>query len=63
MIAVAAVLTSASVHQSQAAIPLAAIGVQARHHLYDLMDAVYCGPLQCAHTVKAGAIAFGPIRD
>lgn len=39
-----ALLTSASLHDSQAAIPLAQISSQRFHNLYDLMDAAYDSP-------------------
>ncbi|NGX38027.1 MAG: hypothetical protein K1000chlam2_01196 [Chlamydiae bacterium] len=40
-IPVAAILTSASVHDSQAAIPLATITSNRTHNFYDLMDSAY----------------------
>lgn len=50
MIPIAAVLTSASVHDSQVAIPLATITAQRVTPLYDLMDAAYCSPIIRAHS-------------
>lgn len=41
MVPVSAVLTSASVHDSQAAIPLARLTAKRITHLYDIMDAAY----------------------
>jgi hypothetical protein len=39
---ISAVLTSASVHDSQAAIPLSRLSAQRVTNLYDVMDAAYC---------------------
>lgn len=50
MIPISAVLTSASVHDSQVAIPLATITAQRVTSLYDLMDAAYCSPILRAHS-------------
>ena len=50
MIPISAVLTSASVHDSQVAIPLATMSAQRVTHLYDLMDAAYCSPILRAHS-------------
>lgn len=56
MIPIAAVLTSASVHDSQVAIPLALISAQRVTHLYDLMDAAYCSPIIRAHSRSLGHV-------
>lgn len=56
MIPISAVLTSASVHDSQVAIPLATITAQRVTHLYDLMDAAYCSPLLRAHSESLGHV-------
>jgi hypothetical protein len=56
MIPIAAVLTSASVHDSQVAIPLATISAQRVTHLYDLMDAAYCSPILRAHSRSLGHV-------
>jgi Transposase DDE domain/Transposase domain (DUF772) len=59
-IPISAILTSASVHDSQAAIPLATITAKRVTNLYDLMDAAYD-----AAEITAGSIALGhvPIID
>lgn len=56
MIPISAVLTSASVHDSQVAIPLATISAQRVTHLYDLMDAAYCSPILRAHSRSLGHV-------
>ena len=56
MIPIAAVLTSASVHDSQVAIPLATISAQRVTSLYDLMDAAYCSPIIRAHSRSLGHV-------
>jgi hypothetical protein len=56
MIPIAAVLTAASVHDSQVAIPLATITAQRVTHLYDLMDAAYCSPILRAHSQSLGHV-------
>jgi len=56
MIPIAAVLTSASVHDSQVAIPLATLSAQRITHCYDLMDAAYCSPLIRAHSKALGHV-------
>ena len=43
-IPVSAILTSASLHDSQAAIPLARMGRERLTNLYDLMDSAYDAP-------------------
>jgi hypothetical protein len=44
-IPVAAILTSASLHDSQAALPLMQLSSQRVTYLYDLADAAYCSPV------------------
>ena len=56
MIPVAAILTSASVHDSQVAIPLATLSAQRVTSLYDLRDAAYCSPLIRAHSQSLGHV-------
>lgn len=56
MIPVSAVLTSASVHDSQVAIPLATMSAQRVTNLYDLMDAAYCSPILRAHSANLGHV-------
>lgn len=56
MIPICAVLTSASVHDSQVAIPLATISAQRITHCYDLMDAAYCSPIIRAHSERLGHV-------
>jgi hypothetical protein len=55
-IPISAVLTSASVHDSQVAIPLATITAQRITHCYDLMDAAYCSPIIRAHSERLGHV-------
>lgn len=49
-IPIRAVVTSASVHDSQVAIPLATLTAARVTSLYDLMDAAYCSPLIRQHS-------------
>ncbi|MGH7178648.1 MAG: transposase [Tepidisphaeraceae bacterium] len=56
MIPIAAILTSASVHDSQVAIPLATLSAQRVTSLYDVMDAAYCSPLIRAHSRSLGHV-------
>ena len=49
-IPVSAVVSSASVHDSQVAIPLATLTAARVTSLYDLMDAAYCSPLIRQHS-------------
>ena len=56
MIPISAVLTSASVHDSQVAIPLACLSAQRITHCYDLMDAAYCSPIIRAHSEALGHV-------
>ena len=59
-IPISAVLTSASLHDSQAAIPLATMTASRVINLYDLMDSAYDAP-----EIKAKSLALGhvPIID
>lgn len=57
---VSAVLTSASVHDSQVAIPLAQLTAQRVTSLYDLMDSAYDAPQIHAFS---RALGHGPIID
>jgi hypothetical protein len=59
-IPIACVLTSASLHDSQAAIPLATLSDQRSISLYDLMDAAYDAELIKNHSLSLGHI---PIID
>lgn len=56
MIPITALLTSASVHDSQVAIPLATLSAQRVTHCYDLMDAAYCSPIIRAHSQSLGHV-------
>lgn len=56
MIPISAVLTSASVYDSQVAIPLATITMQRVTHLYDLMDAAYDSTLIREHSRGLGHV-------
>jgi hypothetical protein len=57
-IPVSAVLTSASVHDSQAAIPLATMTAQRVTSLYELMDAAYCSQEIREHSTQLGHVAL-----
>jgi hypothetical protein len=57
-IPVSAILTSASVHDSQVAIPLATMTAQRVTNLYDLMDAAYCSKEIHEHSVQLGHVAL-----
>ena len=59
-IPISCILTSASVHDSQAAIPLAEISAQRVTSLYDLMDAAYDDTLIREHSI---ALNHVPIID
>jgi len=59
-IPVSCVLTSASLHDSQVAIPLAAMTVERVNNLYDLMDSAYDAPIIREHSKSLGHI---PIID
>lgn len=56
MIPISAVLTSARVHDSQFAIPLATMSAQRGTHCYDLMDAAYCSSIIRAHCKSLGHV-------
>jgi len=55
-IPISAILTSASVHDSQAAIPMATITAQRVINLYDLMDAAYDVPGILEHSRSLGHV-------
>lgn len=59
-IPISCILTSASVHDSQVAIPLAEISHQRVTSLYDLMDAAYDSPIIKSHSESLGHV---PIID
>ena len=59
-IPVSAILTSASAHDSQVAIPLATMTAQRVSSFYDLMDAAYDSQLIKAHSLSLGHV---PIID
>jgi hypothetical protein len=59
-IPVSAILTSASMHDSQAAIPLSQMTGQRITNLYDLMDAAYDAPQIRGYSIKMGHV---PIID
>ncbi len=59
-IPISAILTSASVHDSQAAIPLAAMSSQRVVNLYDVMDSAYDADLIKEHSRSLGHV---PIVD
>ena len=52
------ILTSASLHDSQAAIPLATMTGTRVTHLYDLMDSAYDAPEIRAHSASLGHVAI-----
>lgn len=56
MIPVTALLTSASVHDSQVAIPLATLSAQRVTNCYDLMDAAYCSPIIRQYSQRLGHV-------
>jgi hypothetical protein len=53
---IAALLSSASMHDSRAAIPLSLISAQRVTNLYDLMDAAYCSDLLREHSQALGHV-------
>jgi Transposase domain (DUF772)/Transposase DDE domain len=53
---IAALLSSASMHDSLAAIPLSLISAQRVTNLYDLMDAAYCSSELRAHSKSLGHV-------
>jgi transposase len=55
-IPLSALLTSASVHDSQAALPLAKITAKRVHNFYDLMDAAYDSPIILEHSKSLGHV-------
>jgi hypothetical protein len=55
-IPVAALLTSASVHDSQTAIALSIMSGERVTNLYDVMDAAYCSATLRAHSVSLGHV-------
>jgi hypothetical protein len=55
-VAVSALLSSASMHDSQAAIPLALITANRVTNCYDLMDAAYCSTALRAHSRSLGHV-------
>ena len=57
-IAVSCLLTSASLHDSQAAIPLATLTAARVTNLYDLMDSAYDAPEIRAHSESLGHVAI-----
>ncbi|MCQ4322790.1 transposase [Stutzerimonas stutzeri] len=56
MIPLSAMLTWASVHDSQVAIPLATMSAQCVSHCHGLMDAAYCSPIIRAHSQSLGHV-------
>jgi hypothetical protein len=59
-IPVSCILTSASIHDSQVAIPLAAMTKERVNNLYDLMDSAYDAPIIREHSKSLGHV---PIID
>jgi K+-transporting ATPase c subunit len=57
---ISCVLTSASTHDSQVALPLAEISVQRVTNLYDLMDSAYNAPAIKDKSIELGHV---PIID
>ncbi len=55
-IPISAMLTSASVHDSQVFIPLARKSAARVDSLYDLADAGYCSPLLCDYSRSLGHV-------
>lgn len=55
-VAISALLTSASVHDSQTAVPLAMMTAARVTNLYDLMDAAYCSEELRAHSRSLGHV-------
>ena len=65
-IPISCVLTSASTHDSQVAIPLATLSAERTTNLYDLMDSAYDAPAIRAFSEKLGHVALidvNPRRD
>jgi len=61
-IPISCILTSASVHDSQVAIPLGTITSQRVTNLYDLMDAAYDSPIIKEHSKSLGHVAIIDVR-
>jgi transposase len=61
-IPISCILTSASVHDSQVALPLATITSQRVTNLYDLMDAAYDSPIIKEHSESLGHVAIIDVR-
>lgn len=59
-ILISCLVTSASLHDSQAAIPLATLTAQRANHWYDLMDSAYDAKAIHAHSRMLGRV---PIID
>jgi len=55
-IPISAIVTSASVHDSQVAIPLATLTASRVVNLYDVMDAAYCSPMIRQHSRDLGHV-------
>jgi hypothetical protein len=55
-IPISAVLTSASTHDSQVALPLATLSAERVTSLYDLMDSAYCSPVIRQHSRDLGHV-------
>ena len=53
---ISALLTSASVHDSRAAVPLSLLSADRVTNLYDLMDAAYCSTEQREHSRSLGHV-------
>jgi IS5 family transposase len=53
---ISALLSSASMHDSRAAVPLSLMSARRVTHLYDLMDAAYCGTEQREHSRSLGHV-------
>ena len=55
---IAAILSSASMHDSFAAIPLSILSGERVTHLYDVMDAAYCSSVLREHSRSLGHVAL-----
>ena len=61
-IPISCLLTSASLHDSQAAIPLATLSAERTTNLYDLMDAAYdAEPIRASSAESVGEFWFGQV--
>jgi hypothetical protein len=58
---ISALLSSASMHDSLAAIPLSLISAEHVTNLYDLMDAAYCSTELRAHSKSLGHVPLQPV--